>query len=184
MNKKFYLIAFFTLWFIAQTSFICLDGIYSKAQKSEYGIVFGNKVNPNGQLSDRLKARVDEAYRLYKDSTIQKIVVSGGFGKEGHWEGQKMAHYLVSKGVPKNKIYIDDYGDNSWLTATNFTKKFPNNSSLVVISQYHHLTRCKLAFRKNGFTKVTASSPAYYEFSDLFSIFREFFAFYKYLIVY
>lgn len=102
-------------------------------------------------------------------------------GKEGFYEAQKMAAFLIEKGVKKQDIIIDNYGNNSWLTAMNFKKIAPNSNSVIIVTQFYHITRCKLAFKKLGIKNITAVSPNYFEFRDLYSLFREFFGYYKYL---
>lgn len=174
----------FLIWFCVHEVIIIIDGINDSPIKSEYGVIFGNKVNPDGQMSDRLKARVDIGVQLYKDSTVDKIFVSGGLGKEGFYEAQVMASYLMKNGIPKSKITIDNFGNNSWLTASNFKKALPSCTSVVIVSQFYHITRSKLAFKKIGIAHVSGASPSYYELRDFYSLFREFFGYYKYLIVF
>ena len=60
----------------------------------------------------------------------------------------------------------------------------PKAKSVVIVTQYFHYTRCKFALQKQGYTQISGATPAYYEARDLYSLFREFFGFYKYLIVY
>lgn len=33
--------------------------------------------------------------QLYEKNRVKKIIVSGGFGKEGFYEGDKMKEYLI-----------------------------------------------------------------------------------------
>ncbi|KXX66520.1 YdcF family protein [Flammeovirga sp. SJP92] len=170
-------------WFSIHELYTIFDGIFSQPQKSEFAIIFGNTVNEDGTLSRRLEERVKKGLELYKSNTVEKLFVSGGLGKEGHYEGQKMAEYLIHKGVPANAIFIDDEGNTSWLTALNFKKQFPNCKSVVVVSQFYHITRSKLAFRKIDIDQVSGASPNYFEWRDLYGLFREFFGFYKYYFI-
>jgi vancomycin permeability regulator SanA len=111
---------------------------------------------------------------------IDTIVVSGGLGKEGHYEGTKMAEYLVSNGVPKENIIIDNEGNTTAATAENVKRLNKNFPSVTVITQYHHISRAKLAFRKNGFQQVYGAHADFFEWRDLYSIVREFVGYYKY----
>ena len=184
MKKIRFIISIIVLWFIIHQIVIITDGLTSKPNKSEYAVILGNKVNSDGTLSDRLKSRVLKGLDLYNDSLVKKILVSGGLGKEGFYEAQKMADFLVANGVEKQDVIIDDYGNNSWLTAMNFKKLESNSKSVVIVTQFYHITRCKLAFRKLGIENVSAVSPNYFELRDFYSLFREFFGYYKYLIFY
>ena len=95
-----------------------------------------------------------------------------------------MADYLVSKGVPMSLIKIDNKGVNTRSTAVNFAKNYPSESSAVIVTQYFHVTRCKLAFRQVGIENVKGVHCEHFELRDLYSAFREFVGFYKYLICY
>lgn len=174
----------FLLWFLFHEAVIIFDGISSKTEKCEYGIVFGNTVNKDGTPSKRLQARLDKAIELYNQKRVDKLFVSGGFGKEGYCEGDKMAEYLQENGVPPDDISIDNKGNNSRLTALHFTQHHPSAESVVIISQFYHISRSKLALKQVGITTVYGESPNYYEGRDLYSLFREFFGYYKYLLIY
>lgn len=178
-----YISGFFLVWFVTHTAIILVDGLTDDNQKSDLGVIFGNKVNPDGTLSERLMKRCDKGVELYKDSLIARIVVSGGLGKEGYEEGTKMYEYLLSKGVPPAKILIDNNGNTTEATVTNVKKMNLNPHSITVITQYYHVSRAKLAFRKAGFKNVYGTHAAYLEFRDGYSIVREFFGFYNYLLL-
>lgn len=184
MKKLKSIIYILIVWFAIHQIVIITDGLMSEPVSSEYAVILGNKVNTDGTLSDRLKARVLTGLDLYNDSLVKKIVVSGGLGKEGFYEAQKMAEFLIKKGVLEEDIIVDDYGNNSWLTAINSNKLTSDPKSVVIVSQFYHITRCKLAFKKAGFENVSAVAPDYFEVKDFYSLFREFFGFYKYLLFY
>ncbi|MTI68384.1 MAG: YdcF family protein, partial [Firmicutes bacterium] len=46
-----------------------------------------------------------------------------------------------------------------------------------------HITRTKLAFEKVGIDKVYTAHAKIFEIRDLYSLTREFFAYYKYLVM-
>ena len=96
-----------------------------------------------------------------------------------------MKSYLVEQGVPDEIVLLDQEGYNSFMTAQN-TKTIMNEmdlNSATIISQFYHMTRTKLAFRKVGFDKVYTAHAKYFEIRDVYSLFREFFAYYKYLFM-
>jgi vancomycin permeability regulator SanA len=168
-------------WFLIHIVVIVVDGLNDENYKSDVGVILGNKVNPDGSLSERLIARLDKGLQMYQDSLFDLIIVSGGFGKEGHYEGTKMFEYLVEKGVAKNRIIVDDFGNTTQATAKNVRKMKLNITSVTVISQYHHISRTKLAFKNEGFNTVYGGHANYFEVRDFYSITREFFGYYKYL---
>jgi vancomycin permeability regulator SanA len=177
-----YTIVILALWFSIHTIAILVDGLNDERIKSDVGVVLGNKVNPDGSLSERLISRLDKALELYNDSTIRLIFVSGGLGKEGFYEGTKMYDYLAENGVPKDRIIVDNFGNTTEATAINFQKLYLNGGSVLVVSQYYHISRTKLAFKNVGFKKINGVHAEYFEIRDFYSIIREFVGYYKYLL--
>ena len=184
MKKAKIIFLFLIAWFLVHESLIIIDGLNDDKPKGEIAIVFGNKVNEDGTLSPRLKSRLDKALELYNDSLISFLFVSGGLGKEGFYEGNKMKEYLVSRGVNENRIVVDNEGNTTMLTAKNFKAVYPEIESVTLVSQFYHISRAKLAFRKMGVKEVSGVSADYFEWRDFYSLFREFFGYYKYLEVY
>lgn len=182
MKKIKLILKIIGIWFIVHEVSIIMDGLIDDSIVCEYGIIFGNTVNTDGTLSERLKARTDKGLELYKASKVKKLFVSGGLGKEGFYEAQKMAAYLIDKGVSEADIVIDDDGNTTFLTGLNFKKLNPGSETVIVITQFYHISRAKLALRKAGVKNVGGASPNYFETRDVYSLFREFFGYYKYLI--
>ena len=115
----------------------------------------------------------------------QKIIVSGGIGKEGFDEAKVMASYLIEKGVLTEKIIRDNEGNTTYDSALNCRSILndSNAQSVIVVSQYFHLLRSKIAFEKMGIKNVSlASADWFVEWRDLYSIPREIVGIYYYLI--
>lgn len=153
---------------------------------SDVAVVLGNEVEIGGKVSPRLQARLDAAINLYQQNLVNNIIVSGGNGKSGYNEAVVMAEYLKEKGVNDTAIIQDPDGFNTMATAVNTAKiiKERNFKSVVIVSQYFHLPRCVLAFKKAGATNYSATYPNYFEIRDIFSIVREAIAIPKYLLIY
>lgn len=181
--KKLFKISFFFLgiWFLAHSICIIIDGLYDKNTKADVAIVLGNKVNEDGTLSDRLKARLDKSIEIYKNGRVKKIIVSGGLGKEGFWEANEMKKYLIENQVSNQNIMVDNFGNDTEKTVENSIKilnRF-HYKTAISVSQYFHQTRTKMLFRKQGFQNIESASPYYFEWRDFYAVFREFIAFYK-----
>ena len=94
--------------------------------------------------------------------------------------------YLITNGVPKDAIIADQNGNNTYQTAKNLVeiKKDKNIRSLVLVSQYYHLLRAKLAINKFGFDVVYLSHAKIFpELRGLYSIPREIVGYYFYLSI-
>ncbi|MGL4631865.1 MAG: YdcF family protein [Leadbetterella sp.] len=180
--KKTFKILFilFTIWILGHSLFVTLDGLKDSHAKADLGLILGTKVNEDGTLSERLEKRLDCGLDLYKKGQIKRILVSGGLGKEGHWEGTKMKEYLIKNRVPDSSIIVDNFGNNT-IASVNNTLKLKDSlqlKSVIVVSQYFHLTRSKMLFEVRGFENVSSASPWYFEIRDFYSILREFGAYY------
>lgn len=185
-NKKILTILFILLvsWFSMHTVSISLDGLTDDTNAVDVAIVFGNEVTPAGQPSDRLKARLDKAVEVFHNKQAKTFIVSGGIGKEGVDEAKVMAKYLAEHKIPQENIIIDSNGIDTESTARNSAKIMRQNNyySALLISQFYHISRAKLAFQKAGVTELYSVHPNYFELRDFYSTFREFFAYYSYLI--
>ena len=175
-----YLLNILTIWFTGHLIYITIDGLKDSHEQADLAVILGNKVNEDGTLSERLEKRLECGLVLYKKGRVKKILVSGGRGKEGFYEGTKMKVYLLKNGVPATAIPVDNKGNNTIATVENTLrlKDSLNFQSLIVVSQYFHLTRTKMLFRKRHFDNVSSVSPKYFELRDIYSLPREFFAYY------
>ncbi|RXJ04655.1 YdcF family protein [Anaerobacillus alkaliphilus] len=170
-------------WFIIHSLVIIIDGLNDEVAYVDVAVVLGNKVELDGKPSLRLQARLDKSVELYKEGYFKYIIVSGGVGKEGFDEANVMKNYLINQGIPADQIIEDPNGYNSQMTAKNtrMIVELLNVKSVMVISQYFHITRTKLAFQKVGFEEVASAHAEIFELRDFYSIIREFPAYYKYV---
>jgi len=173
-------------WFVLHTLYICIDGLRPYQGRADVAIVLGNTVYADSTLSPWLLGRVDQALELYQSGRVKKIFVSGGKGEFGVKEGDAMRGYLLRHQVPDSVILSDNEGKNTYWTALDFMKlnRLQHFQSAIVVSSYYHITRTKFILRKLGFRPVYGVASQSYFWWDLFGIFREFFAFYKYALWY
>lgn len=168
------------LWFIVHTGYSIYAGTRQPTHPADAAVILGSKVNIDGTLSERLEQRLAAGYELYQRGLVEYLVVSGGLGKEGHYEGDKMRDYLLAQGVPADKIIVDNLGNNTLATAQNLKtlQSQYHFSSVIVVSQYFHVLRSAMLVRRAGFADVQGYSPNYVEWRDIYSVPREFIAFY------
>jgi vancomycin permeability regulator SanA len=155
---------------------IVASGLTDHIHPADVAVVFGNKVELNGQPSVRLRARLDKAASLYKQDYFPIIFVSGGIGVEGYDEADVMKKYLIGQGIPESAIVTDNQGIDTFATARNATGWMEEKGyqSVMVISQYFHIPRARLAFEKCGVAPVYSAHADLFEWRDLYhSIPRE-----------
>ncbi|MBQ6560656.1 MAG: YdcF family protein [Erysipelotrichaceae bacterium] len=172
-------------------SFIIIEAIiFSYALKpaendADYVIVLGSQMREEGPSLD-FKARLDSTYDYFIDHPDTMIISTGAKGpSEPVSEGQGGAEYLIRKGVPKEKILIEDQSYNTYQNLENAAKLIsqegedPSDSRIVIVSASYHLYRAQLLAKKLGFDHVSCKGghgllilqPHYYT--------REFFALIK-----
>lgn len=172
------------IWFMIHIVVITVDGLTDELGYVDVAVVLGNKIEENGEPSNRLKSRLDKAIELYEKKFFDYILVSGGVGKEGFDEAVVMKEYLVNEGIAEELIFVDSKGNNTMLTAENVKVMMDDYEfdSVMIITQFYHISRCKLAFSKVGFEEAYSAHSQYYEIRDIYSIIREFAGYYKYRI--
>ncbi|MCF6285744.1 MAG: YdcF family protein [Candidatus Hydrogenedentes bacterium] len=172
--------------FLATEFSIIYDGFTDEVASSDVALILGNKVNPDGSLSKRLRGRLDKGLSLYQQGLVPKLIVSGGLGNEGHLEGDAMAAYLVEKGILAEDIIIDNEGVNTLATARNYARLREEHGfdSVIIVSQFFHISRTRLVLKKVGANNIGAAHSTIYEWRDIYSTIREFAGYYKYLLLY
>jgi len=132
---------------------------------ADAAVVLGAKVNANGSLSTALEDRVRTGVDLYDAGLVDRLIMSGGIGASGVDEGVAMRRRAMVLGVPGDAIVIDHLGINTDATVAQTTPMFGELGvrRVLVVSQFWHLPRIKLAYLKSGWNVSTVpagtSSP-------------------------
>jgi uncharacterized SAM-binding protein YcdF (DUF218 family) len=173
-----------TLAFTLAAALIVADGLTDDIHAADVAVVPGNTVERDGRPSARLRARLDQTVSLYRQGLFPDVIVSGGVGVEGFDEALVMKRYLIENGVPDGRIHVDSGGANTYLTARNAARMMGENrwQSALVVSQYFHVPRTKLALRRSGVTPVFSAHARYTELRDVYSIAREVVGYGAYLL--
>lgn len=128
---------------IAFTSFLALYGRNDNATYDEKTVIVLGCGIRGERVSVGLAKRLNKAYEYHLQNPDAVIIVSGGQGpQEDIPEALAMKRYLVSKGVPEDRIIMED---KSTSTITNFKysheimkeKGLPDDSVVFVTNGYH-----------------------------------------------
>ena len=161
-----------------------LDGVTDEVGPADLGVIFGSQILSSGAPSPRLKARLDAGIEFFRKGYFPKILVSGGVDPDGLNEARGMAAYLEKNGIPSEAIILDENGRNTYWTALNTRRILTENrlGSVFSITHYYHISRARLAFNRAGIQIVySGSTRGHHELRELYSLFREFVAYYYYL---
>lgn len=154
---------------------LVLDGLNERVMPSDVAIVMGSKVYADGHPSRHLASRLDRAVKLVQQGVVQNLIVSGGIGVEGVNEAEAMKDYLMAHQIPSASIWIDSEGVNTRATACRSAALMQAQGwhSAILVSQYFHLSRTRLAFQQAGVAQLGTAHANIFQRHDLISIPRE-----------
>jgi SanA protein len=112
-------------------------GSVAEVPHAEVAIVPGALVEPDGDLSAMLAARVEQASRLWHAGKVEKILVSGDHGTWKYDEPDTMRKALVRNGVAPRDIFEDHAGFDTWATMVRARSIFGVRSAVVVTQGFH-----------------------------------------------
>jgi len=121
-------------------------------------VVLGGGIDKKGKLPEHVIARLKKAAEIFKSKKDAKILVCGKYSflypKENFpqkTEAQAAKEYLLTLGVPKTKIYLenkskDTVGNAYYAKKIYFIPKKEKHA--IVITSDFHLDRAKFIFKK------------------------------------
>lgn len=139
---------------LAQVAFF---GTTDYRREADAAVVFGAKVHADGRLSVSLDDRVRTASNLYAEGLVDTLVMSGGVGESGYDETIAMRDRAIELGVPASAIVLDGEGIDTDHTVVNTVQLFEQDGvrRVLVVSQFYHLPRVKMAYRAAGWQVYT-----------------------------
>lgn len=117
----------------------------SKPVKADCLVVLGAGLR-RGKVPPVLAARLQQAIKCWNLNRKATIVVTGGaLHGERLTEAQAMADYLTVKGVPRNKIILEEQAMNTWANLRNcqalLQKQDQSMQKIMVITSSFHVFR-------------------------------------------
>lgn len=131
-----------------------------KKENSDYILVLGagliNGKTPSLTLQGRLDAAL-ECVNKYNNKGY--IIVSGGRGDDEHMsEGLAMSNYLESKGIPKERLIIEDKSRNTYENFKYSKEKIEKHSgksidqvNVKIVTTDFHAFRSSILAKRNGY---------------------------------
>ncbi len=117
----------------------------------------------NGGPSDMLRDRLIVGSKIYQNSNIKKIIVSGDHSKDNYDEVRVMKNYLINKlDVSSDDIYKDHYGIATYDSIYR-AKEVYSCQKMIIVTQKYHLYRSLYLADKIGIDAygVSASLEPY-----------------------
>ena len=178
------LVLVLAVWFVLHSVFITVDGMSQPQRTADVAVVLGTTVHPSGKVTPWLEARLQRAVELYRQNQVQNIMVSGAIGIEGQDEAQVMRDYLLTQGIPAQAICVDSQGANTGLSAQHAAVLMQKQEwyNAIVVSQFFHVSRAKMQFKKAGIAEVETASPKLFSGFEFVPLWREWPAYYVHFL--
>lgn len=163
---------------------LCIRGLTLPEGQADVAVVFGNALAADGTPKPILRARLESAIQCYRSGKCPRLFVSGSIDGPGLDEAAAMRNYLLTHGVPDERIVVDNAGENTLATARNAVAymRAHNLSRVALVTQYYHLPRARYAFERTGAPQVLGASSHSFRLIDLYSSWREVPAFVVYRV--
>jgi uncharacterized SAM-binding protein YcdF (DUF218 family) len=131
------------------------DPLDARAKGARWIVVLGGghfldrQLPPNTELSEMTLARLIEALRLKKQLPAAKVILSGGFGRDGLTHAQVMADTAVELGFAREDLVLEQRTFDTAEEAR-FISTLVGADPFILVSSASHLPRAVALFRKQG----------------------------------
>ena len=107
-------------------------------------IIPGAMVHGNS-VSLALGARLEKGLELYRNGVSDKIIVSGDHGSAEYDEVNAMREYLMEQGVPREDIFMDHAGFDTYATVYRARDVFCVKRAVIASQEYHNVRAVYIA---------------------------------------
>lgn len=134
-------------------------------KKSEAIVILSCGGYDAGLLTFRTLVRIKKGLELYNNHWADKIICAGGdrLAEAGISSAQAMKETLISYGVQRENVFVQDETTNTFNDITYLLKKFERdfdfNNALFVTSSYHTYRTKKILEKKQIKASVVSAEP-------------------------
>lgn len=144
---------------LALAGFICAYGNADSADYTEDALIVLGAGVRGDRVTYILQKRLDAAAAYHRRNPEALIAVTGGQGpQESVTEGSAMRKYLLSKGVPDDRIVTEERAsstsENMRFTKPLLDERLGGEYSVAVVTNAFHIYRGTAIARKEGFGAV------------------------------
>lgn len=160
-----------------------LSGFGKKGEADlDYIIVLGAQVRKSGP-SRVLRYRLDKAIEYLNENPETICIVSGGQGVNEHIsEAEGMAEYLKEKGIPSERIVLENKSINTAQNISNSKALMEEDASVGIVTNDFHVFRALQIAKKQGLENVCGIAADSNRLYLLTNMVREFFAMIKFVL--
>jgi vancomycin permeability regulator SanA len=132
-------------------------------RSADAAVIFGAAVWPGNIPSQALEDRVRTGIELYRNGTVNALVMSGGPSEQGlQHETEVMRRLALEAGLPGSAIWLDPAGEDTQATVRNTVAMLRARGlrRVLVVSHFYHLPRIHMAYQRAGMTVYTVPARA------------------------
>lgn len=143
---------------------VYLYGMRDEARPVDAIVVLG-AAQYQGRPSPVLRARLDHAIALYRDSLAEALILTGGVGVgDTTSEAEVGRRYAIREGVPHNRIIVERAGLSSEQSLRTVARLMQGRGmeTAVLVSDPFHMLRLRIIARRHGirsYSSPTRTSP-------------------------
>lgn len=128
---------------------------------SDVALVLGAGTS-KGKISYVFEQRILHAVELYKSNKVTYIIFTGGYGEGQTISDSKAAkNFVVSKGVPEDKILIEEASTITFSNIKNAKKVMYSNhlNTALLVSDPYHMKRAMAMCHQIGINALPSPTP-------------------------
>ena len=134
--------------YINQTSKKYIYTFIEKIPSKYTCIVLGAHVGFDGTPSTVLADRLNAALELYQNGKVKRFLLTGDHGRVKYDEVNNMMQYLINRGVPKQNIFLDHAGFDTYNSMVRAKEIFLVKDAIIVTQEFHILRAIYIAHNK------------------------------------
>ncbi len=123
-------------------TFLLVWGSQNRAQKADAIVIFGARVQRDGNASPILRARTRHAFELWQQGLAPRLICTGAIGTWPPAESVVQKRLLQGWGVPASAIQVDETSTSTRENARNAAALLPRGARIIAVSEAFHLWRC------------------------------------------
>ncbi|HYJ46179.1 MAG TPA: YdcF family protein [Pyrinomonadaceae bacterium] len=165
----FSLAATLVLYLVCQFISLRTQNYLTSVPRSDCLVILGAAVWPGGQPSFVLRDRLARAAELYRQGTADKIICTGGLGRNPPPEAEVCRQTLMQTGVPEQAI-IMELESTSTSEQAKLIKEICDREgfkSIALVTSFYHERRATQLLRSAGLTEIADARCTHERFEGL-----------------
>lgn len=151
--------------YLALFAWVCYaESHLEPAPETDAIIVLGAQVKPDGTPSVQLEYRLETALSAYQAQPRTIVCCGGMAGQEPAPEGQVMAEWLITRGVPASDVIAETESGDTRQNIRNAIRLLGGPCRVLVVTSDYHVPRALQMARDEGLEAWGLGAPTLPEY--------------------